>query len=113
MKTRYNILAVIISFVVFYFALIPALHICLESDSDCSTYRELVILTRPVVTVDVWDDGISQYSGTVEGMEEANVDDTLRMNQNFILTMIVTPSVIITGIILWDKRKLNTKPQKN
>lgn len=107
MKTRYKILMVIGSFVAFYFALIPTLQQCLESDVDCIVYQELVLLTRPVIGGDVWGDesGIIEWSGTSQGIEKPTASDYLRMNQNFILSMIVFPCGIIGAIVIWDKRK--------
>jgi len=107
MKTRYKILIVIASFVVFYFALIPALQQCLESDADCTAYQELALLTRLVISADLLGDesGIVAWSGTPQGIEKPTASDYLRMNQNFILSMIVFPCGIIGAIVIWDKRK--------
>lgn len=107
MKTRYKTSLVIASFVAFYFALIPATHMCLESDSDCTIYQELIILTRPVVTLNIWDagDGTGTWSGTVEDMKEPTLIDSLGSNMKFVLSMVILPISIIAGIVFWDKRK--------
>lgn len=107
MKTRYKILLVTAFFAVFYFALTPALQYCLESDADCTVYQELVLLTRPVIIVDVWGDesSIGEWSGTPQGIEKPTISEYLRLNQNFILSMIVFPCGIIGAIVIWDKRK--------
>ncbi len=47
-----------------------------------------------------------EWNGTVQETEQNHtIYDYLKINQNFILTMIVTPSAIISGIVIWDKRK--------
>lgn len=107
MKTRYKILTVIASFFTFYFVLIPVLQLCLDSGADCTTYQELVSLTRLVIGVDILggEEGILEWSGTSQGIEEPTTSDYLRMNQNFILFMIIFPCSIIGAIVIWDKRK--------
>ena len=106
MKTSYKILIILGSFIGFYFSLIPALEKCNETDSDCTSVQNLVLLTRPVMTIDTWDNQNSiGWSGTAQGIEKSTVGDSLKNNQNFILSMIVFPVGIISAVALWDKRK--------
>jgi len=106
MKTRYKILIVLGSFIGFYFALIPALEKCNSFDLDCTAVQNLILLTRPVVTVDTWYNPNSmEWSGSAQGIEKPSVIDSLKHNQNFILSMIVFPICIISTVVLWDKRK--------
>ncbi|WP_182130344.1 hypothetical protein [Nitrosopumilus sp. b3] len=44
-------------------------------------------------------------SGTSKGIEEPTLDQKLKTNILFIQTMIIPLIVIITAIVLWDKRK--------
>ena len=108
-KTRYKIFLVIGSFVVFYFALVPILQTCNSANSDCTVLQELVLLTRPVVVSSphIWDtnDGISSWTGTVEGMEAPTLENQIMYDIPFIASMIVLPFVIIGLIVVWDKRK--------
>ena len=111
MKTRFKILLVVVSFIAFYFALIPILQTCHHStDSDCTVWQELMLLTRPVVTSSshIWDtsDGIDEWTGTTEGMETTlPLEDQIMNNLPFVTSMIVLPFVIIGFVVVWDKRK--------
>lgn len=107
MKTRYKILVVISSFVTFYFALTPILQYCSESDANCTVYQELTLLTRPVISTSIWEDenGIVEWSGTPQSIEKPTIGDYLRLNQNFILSMIVFPCGIISAIVILDKKR--------
>ena len=109
MKTRLKILLVSGSFVAFYFALIPILQICHSTDSDCTIWRELMLLTRPVVVSSshMWDtgDGIGAWTGTPEEIEIPAPEDQIMNNIPFVTSMIVLPFVIIGFIVVWDKRK--------
>ncbi|MCE9653419.1 MAG: hypothetical protein K8Q89_10270 [Nitrosarchaeum sp.] len=105
MKTRYKIFLVIACFVSFYFAIIPVTGYCMESGSDCTLHMELIHLTRPAIAVDTFGDGISQWSGTVEGIEHTSMADQIMHNMPFVASMIVLPSVVIGLILVWDKRK--------
>lgn len=102
MKTRYKISLVISCFVAFYFALIPAVQYCLESDADCTVWKELMLLTRPVISS---DEGIVEWSGTPQGIETPSVSDQIIHNMPFAVSMIVLPFVIIGFVVVWDKRK--------
>ena len=101
MKTRYKVFAVIGSFVTFFFAGIPMVLLCHDSENDCTSLGDLVNLTRPVIYV-----GDVEWSVTPKGVEEEiPVTDYINMNIPFIFTMIVLPCAIIGGIVVWDKRR--------
>ncbi len=105
MKTRYKIFLVIGSFVAFYFALIPALQVCIDSNNDCTVWQELVMLTRPVISSSTLGEGIGEWSGTVDGLEIPSLEDQISRNLPFVTSMIVLPFVIIGFVVVWDKRK--------
>ena len=105
MKTRYKIFLVIGSFVAFYFALIPALQVCIDSNNDCTVWQELVMLTRPVISSSTLGEGIGEWSGTVDGLEIPLLEDQISRNLPFVTSMIVLPFVIIGFVVVWDKRK--------
>ena len=105
MKTRYKIFLVIGSFVAFYFALIPALQVCIDSNNDCTVWQELVMLTRPVISSSTLGEGIGEWSGTVDGLEIPSLEDQISRNLSFVTSMIVLPFVIIGFVVVWDKRK--------
>ncbi len=100
MKLRHKIPLVIAAFTLFYIQLPWMYGQCAQSDADCTVFVDLINWTRMGI-----------YSGnglwnTGSGEEQIpTISDYIRINQNFILTMIVTPSAIIAGIVLWDKRK--------
>ena len=108
MKTKFKILLVINLFVVFYFALIPGLQICIDFEGDCGLWKELILLTRPVVTSgeNVWDtgDGINAWTGTPEGIENPLLEDQIAENIPFIVNMIIFPFVIIGFVVVWDRK---------
>ena len=94
------------SFIGFYFVLISALNQCNKSNSDCRIIQKFVLLTSPSITVDILENQKSlEWSGSVQGVEISSVVDSIRMNQKFILSMMVFPDGIINVIVLWDKRK--------
>ena len=105
MKTRYKIFLVIACFIAFYFAIIPIVGNCMESGADCTGYVELIHLTRPSITVDTLDEGISEWSGTVDGIEKPTIAMQIMRNIPFVTSMIVLPFVIIGLIVVLDKRK--------
>lgn len=108
MKTRYKIFLVIGCFAAFYFALIPILQACNSADSDCTVWRELILLTRPVVSSPhIWDTGsdVGSWAGTTEGHETPALADHIMNNLPFVTSMIVLPFVIIGFVVIWDKRK--------
>jgi len=110
MKIRFKIFLVIGVFVGFYFALQPIFLWCLDSGVDYTLWYELINLTRPVIHIDYsfWDDlsGTGGWSGTVQGIESAPpLVDMILMNIPFIFSMVIFPSMIISTIVIWDKRK--------
>ena len=109
MKTRYKIFLVIGSFVAFYFALIPLLQLCVDSANDCTVWKELVVLTRPVVTSSphVWDTGeeIGEWIGSTEQMENPSLEEQVMYNLPFVVSMLVLPFVIIGFVVTLEKRK--------
>jgi len=100
MKTRYKIILVIGLFALFYVQVPWMYKQCSSYDTDCTLFVNLMNWTRMGIFSDggIWNTG----DGTEQ---EPIITDYLRINQNFILTMLVTPSVIITAIVLWDKRR--------
>lgn len=100
MKTRYKILMVIGIFALFYVQVPWMFKQCDETGADCTVFINLMNWTRMGVFVNdtIWDSGS-------ENTENHTVFDYLRINQNFILTMIVLPSSIIACVVVWDKRK--------
>ena len=108
MKTEFKILFVITLFVIFYFALIPGLQICIDFEGDCSIWKELILLTRPVVISgeNVLDtgDGINAWTGTPEGMKNPSLADRIAENIPFIVSMIIFPFVIIGFVVVWDRK---------
>ena len=109
MKTRYKIFFIIGSFVAFYFALIPVMQSCIDSNNDCTVWKELLLLTRPVITSTshMWDtvNGIGTWTGTVEEIETTSIKDQISYNLPFVVSMIVLPLVMIGFVVVWDKRK--------
>lgn len=109
MRTRYKALSVVVAFCTFYFALIPALHWCLDSDADCTVWQELIRTTRPVIPADAyWNSSgeIPEWGGTLQGKDEAPSTETVVLwNVSFLLSMVVLPGAVIVGIAAWDKKR--------
>ena len=108
MKTKFKILLVINLFVVFYFALIPGLQICIDFEGDCGIWKELILLTRPVVPSgqNVWDtgNGINAWTGTPEELENSSLEDQIAENISFIVSMIILLFVIIGFVVVMDRK---------
>ena len=108
MKTKFKILLVINLFVIFYFALIPGMQICIDFEGDCSVWKELILLTRPVVTSgeNIWStgDGMDNWNETVHGIENPSLNHQITQNLPFVVSMIVLPFVIIGFIVVWDRK---------
>lgn len=66
----------------------------------------MLLLTN---TLHVWDtgDGISAWSGTAEGMAEQSISSVLFNNLGFIFFPVIIPLLIITGLIIRDKKNEN------
>jgi len=109
MKTRYKIFLIVGCFATFYLALIPALQLCMDSGDQCVVWKELVLLTRPVITSDphVWDTGndAGAWTGSVENMQTPSLEDQIIYNLPFVVSMIVLPFVIIGFVVTLEKRK--------
>lgn len=101
MKTRYKIIIVIGIFVLFYVQLPLMWKQCDEVGADCTVLMNLMHWTR----MGMFSHDL-EWSGTADGIEQDHtIGDYLRINQNFVLTMIAAPLTIIAGIVIWDKRK--------
>ena len=106
MKTRYKIIFVIGIFVLFYVTVPLFTQQCFEISNNCDVFRQLMNQTRAGMVVNSESSGIGEWSGTAEGMEKSpSWTEQLRVNIPFIQTMIIPPIVIITAMVLWDKRK--------
>ena len=102
MKTRYKIAIMIGIFALFYVQLPIMWKQCDDSGADCTVLANLMNWTRMVI----FSNETIEWSGTVQEVEQnSTVHDYLRINQNFILTMIIAPSAIISVIVIWDKKK--------
>lgn len=104
MKTRFKIITVIVCFVAFYVGLIPIWEACDASDADCTVWRELINLTRPVVPSE-WMGAEIEWSGTTEGVESPSFERIAVNNMSFVVSMIVLPFVIIGSVVVWDKKR--------
>jgi len=104
MKTRYKIILVVGIFVLFYVTVPLFTQHCFEISNDCEMFRQLMNHTRAVMIVGS-EGGIGEWSGTAQGIEEPTLSEQLQVNIPFIQTMIITPIVIITAMVFWDKRK--------
>lgn len=105
MKTRYKIILVIGIFILFYVTVPLFSKHCTEISDDCEIIRHLMNYTRAGVATNSIGEGIGEWSGTAQGKEEPTIATQLRVNIPFIQTMIIPPILIITAIVLWDKRK--------
>ncbi len=105
MKTRYKIITVIGIFVLFYVTVPLFTQHCNEISENCQVFWHLMHQTRAGVVVSSESEGIGEWSGTAQGGYVPSIADQLDANIPFIQTMIIPPIVIISAIILWDKRK--------
>jgi len=108
MKARYKILIVIAGTVTLYMAIPGLMSACLSITDDCFVFGQLMTYTRLVVPGGImWDegDGIGQWTGTVEGIEEPSLDYFLQDNVSFIFFVLVIPSLVITGLVIRDRKK--------
>ena len=109
-KTRYKILIVIGIAIIIYFiihgGLLTLCDIVTEDISQCRILFDLYNLTAIHIQVGhMWDtgDGIGAWIGTTEGIEEYTgflIEDSW----GFIFFFIIIPSLVITVIILRDKK---------
>jgi len=105
MKTRYKIILVVAIFVLFYVTVPLFTQHCFEISDDCEVFRQLMNHTRAGMVVGSDGNGIGEWGGTAQGMEDPTLVEQLRVNIPFIQTMVIPPIVIITAIVFWDKRK--------
>jgi len=109
MKTRYKILIVIVGTVFVYMAVIPGLLLsCLAFTDDCFIFQQLLFYTYLVIPGSLLGDehdGIGEWTGTPEGIEEPRLDYILQDNVGFISFFVIVPSLIITGLIIRDRKK--------
>jgi len=99
-------------------AIIPGLLFsCLSFTDECSIFQELMLytyLTIPGSLLGDEHDGISEWTGTVEGIEEPRLDYFLQNNVGFISFFVIIPFLIIIGLIIRDKKKtLNFGEKEN
>lgn len=75
-----------------------------------ATYFILVMMILTAQSAYVWDtgDGIGEWTGTVEGMEEKGFANIFNNNIGFIFFLIIIPSLMITGLIIRDKKKMKS-----
>ena len=104
MKTRFKIVIVIACFVIFYLVLVPIWETCNDFGADCSVWKELMLLTRPVIPGE-WIGAELEWSGTPEDIESPTIERIVMDNMPFTVSMIVLPFVIIGFVVIWDKRK--------
>ena len=104
MKTRFKILTVIACFAIFYVEMIPLWEACNATGDDCTVWRELINLTRPIIP-SVWMGAELEWSGTADGVESPSLESLIMNNMSFVVSMIVLPFVIIGFVVIWDKRK--------
>ena len=108
MKTRYKILIVIGGTIFVYFAITVLLSLCMSFFDDCSVFRDANIQTRLIVPGGmIWDtaNSIGEWSSTAQGFEETKPGFFIQENHRFILFFITVPMIIITGLVILDKRK--------
>ena len=102
MRTRYKIIAVIGIFTLFYVQLPLIWQQCNGTGTDCTILTTLMNWTR----MEIFSSGAIEWNGTAQwNQQNQTIYDYLEINQNFILTMIVVPTAIIFGIMIWDTRK--------
>ncbi|MCV0366223.1 MAG: hypothetical protein K5798_03025 [Nitrosopumilus sp.] len=108
MKTRYKILIVIGGTIFVYTILTVLLSLCMSFSGDCTVFRDANIQTRLIIPGGMmWDtaNGIGEWSGTAQGFEETKPGIFIEENHRFILFFIIVPIMIISGLVIWDKRK--------
>ena len=66
------------------------------------TYFILVMMVLAFQTASMGN-GIGEWTGTAEGMEETGFDNILNNNIGFIFFLVIIPSLIITGLVIQDK----------
>jgi len=69
-----------------------------------ATYFVLILM---ILAVQSDSNGIGEWTGTAEGIEEKGFDNIFNNNIGFIFFLMIIPSLIITGLIIRDKKTLN------
>ena len=72
-----------------------------------AAYFALIMMILAFQTASM-DNGIEEWTGTSKGMEETGFNNLLNNNIGFIFFLVVIPSLIITGLVIRNK-KINTK----
>jgi len=110
MKTRYKALLIIASSAIIYIlfhGLLLNLCNALIDDVGHACFAFWLQDTSIHISNHNWDtgDGIGSWSGTVEGMEEPNIYEDLRMNIGFIFWHMILPTFAILLIYQRDRPK--------
>ena len=71
-----------------------------------TVYFILVMMVLALQTSTMWDTGndIGTWTGTIEGMEETGFNNIFNNNIGFVFFLVIIPSLIITGLIIREKR---------
>ncbi len=105
MKTRYKIILVIGIFILFYMMIPLLTQYCFTISDDCEIMRFMMNNTRAEMIVSSSYYDLGEWGGSVPYVEEPTLFSQINANIPFIQTMIIPLILIITAIILWDKRK--------
>ncbi len=68
-----------------------------------ATYFVLILM---IVAAHAASSGITEWSGTVEGMEKIGFDNMLGYSIEFVFFVVIIPSLIMTGLIICGKRDM-------
>lgn len=102
MRLQYKITIVATCFIVFYIGITPIAMICVEPANNCTFIEELWISTRLIVPGG--EEGIVEYTGSVQGIEKPNVENFILQNISFFVIMVIMPTCIILAVVLFEKR---------
>lgn len=105
MKTRYKILVVIAATIVVYMGLPSMLNTCMSFTDDCFIFHQMMHYTRLTVPGSFFCPDCIVWSGTVEGVEEPQLDFLLQENVDFIFFILVVPFLVIVGLTIRDNKK--------
>lgn len=105
MKTKYKIIVVIASTVVFYMGLPSLLTACNSFTDDCFVFQQMTYHTRLTVPANLFCPDCIVWSGSVEGVEEPKLDFLLQENVDFIFFVVIVPFLIISGLVIRDRKK--------
>ena len=65
----------------------------------------IIIILASQTTMEEAGNGIGEWTGTAEELEKPGFDNILRSNISFIFFLAIIPSLVVTGLIIQDKRK--------